>query len=148
MANFIAEVIGKDDADDGVIVTVRMTGVGSAEGSLMSRAKGRAIVSARFGRDIATMERTTDIEGSFGDDTEEITAVKDDSLFTGSISGVKDRIQAFRKDGVLAEVKGYKTLKTERVISDGKLEDTFGALASAVNTYEYEILVTTNFSFI
>lgn len=146
MADFIAEVIGQDNTQEGNIVTIRMTGFGAPDGPMMTRAKARAIAVSRFGSDTAEMEKTIDDPSMLGDVKETIFADKSEDLFTGPASGVRDRLQAFRSEGLFAEVKDFKTLKTERVISDEKLEDTFGNLASVVSTYEYDILVTTKFA--
>lgn len=147
MANFIAEAIGQEKADEGVVVTVRLTGVGGSDGPMMTRAKGKALTVTNFGRDTASMERTTDIEGSIFDKKEEIFADKSEGLFTGPLSGVKDRLQAFRRDGLFAEVKSVKELKTKRLFSEEDLDEQFGVLADVVDTFEYEILVTTKYSF-
>lgn len=149
MPNFIAEVVGKDSHEDGTIVTVRMTGFGAADGPMMTRAKARAIASSRFGRDQAEETRVTNQKGFFGgyeDVEEKIFADKSEDLFKGPASGVRDRLKAFRSEGLFAEVKDYKTLKTERVLSDKKLEDTFGNMSSVVSTYEYDILITTRYA--
>lgn len=142
----MAELMGKSNSPDGVEVQVRVTGFGQSEGALMARAKGKAISSVRFGRDTANFEKVTDVQGSPFDETEGIFADKSDALFSGPASGVRDRLKAFRKNGLFAEVKKINEVDQERVFDGGELEDKFGPLASVVNTYHYTILVTTQWS--
>lgn len=146
MAQFILETVGQDSDPEGNVVTVRGTGFGGRHGPLLARAKAKAITVTRFGRDNVTETKKTDVQGS-GLEEETIFADKSDDLFKGPLSGVQDRIQAFRKNGLLVEVQDIKELKTERVISSDTLDDVFGPTTTAAKTYEYKILVSTSYSF-
>lgn len=148
MTDFIAEVTGKEDSDEGIIVTVRMTGFGDGEGALMTRAKGRAIASARFGPDQATYTKSVDVQGMLNDVSEDKFADKSEGLFTGPAKGVRERIKTFRKNGLFAQVEEVKEVTPQgAVFKDGRLEEEFGHMAEFVNTYRYKVLVTTKYSF-
>ena len=146
MAQFILETVGQDSDPEGNIVKVRGTGFGGRHGPLLARAKAKAITVTRFGRENVTETKKTDVPGQRGLDEETIFADKSDDLFKGPLSGVQDRIQAFRKNGLLVEVQNIVELKTDRVIDSEVLDDVFGPTASAAKTYEYTILVSTSYS--
>lgn len=146
MAQFILETVGQDSDPEGNVVTVRGTGFGGRHGPLMARAKAKAITVTRFGRDNVTETKKTDVQGG-GLEKKTVFADKSDDLFKGPLSGVQDRIQAFRKNGLLVEVQDIKELKTNRVISSNTLDDVFGPTATDAKTYEYKILVSTSYSF-
>ena len=150
MSNFIAEVTGRKSSEDGEIVVVRVTGLGPRDGAMMTRAKARAIVASRFGKSNVKAERTKNVETDRFpmNKTEEITASKDESLYEGEISGVKDRIEAFRRNGLFAVVQDSTKLDTDYIISEDSILNEFGkGFVSIVNTYEYDILVTTRYAF-
>lgn len=150
MADFIAEIVGQESSDEGNIVVVRVTGFGDAEAALMTRAKAKAITATRFGSETARSEFVTDkfdIEtGRRSTERRDVFADKSEELFTGPASDVRDRLQAFRKEGLFATVKDIKPLKTERIFDNETLEEAFGPLKNAVSTYEYRVLVTTRYS--
>jgi len=166
MPSFITELIGQEKTDEGLVVTVRATGVGSEDGSLMARAKGRAIASSGFGPNTAKMEKRfnvqdkgfkaevdegfekKEISGSGPQDVNEgaVFADKTEALFSGDIRGVRDRLKAFRKEGLFASVKNVKEMKTERLIEEDRLEEVFGPFQDVISTYQYEILVKTSFA--
>lgn len=132
--------------NEGNLITIRVTGFGNGEGPLMTRAKARAIATSKFGRDQASSTKTTDVDGAWKDEKEEVFADKSDGLFTGPISGVRDRLKTFRKDGLFAEVKDISESKPEYSFSEGKLEEEFGVMAGSVRTFRYKILVTTSYA--
>lgn len=142
----MAELIGKSNSPDGVEVQVRVTGFGQGDGALMARAKGKAIASVRFGRDTAEFEKVTDVHGEALDKKEDVFADKSEALFSGPASGVRERLKAFRRNGLFAEVKKMNEVDQDRAFDEGELEDKFGPLAGVVNTYHYTILVTTQWS--
>lgn len=144
MAQFILETVGQESDQDGNLVTVRGTGFGGRHGPLLARAKAKAITVTRFGSRTATENKVTDTGSGIEEET--VFADKSDDLFKGPLSGVQDRIQAFRKDGLLVEVQDIKELKTDRVIDSETLDEAFGPTASAAKTYEYKVLVSTSFA--
>lgn len=148
MADFLAEVIGQEKTEEGIVVTVRVTGIGPSDGPLMTRAKARAVAAAGLGPKIAKFTKSIDIEGEFLNVSEDIVAIRDKELPIGPVNAVRDRLTAFRKEGIFAEVKSTKELKTERVIPQEILETAFSEVRrGAARTFEYEILVTTAFAF-
>jgi len=146
MVDFIAEVLGKESADDGTIVKVRVTGFGPPDGPLMTRAKARAIASVRFGPSRATMEKRIDNPGQFRDERVEVDVVKDENLPRGELEDVENRVQAFRREGLFTHVQEIRERETGRVISDDSLLSVFNKIPRFANTYEYTILATTSFA--
>lgn len=166
MADFIGEVIGQEKTEEGIVVTIRMTGLGQADGPLMTRAKARAIVVAGLGPKFVRVRKIINkvfdnvyIPGEDPDDSgyfgpasqtrsEEQTAARDPSIVEGPVGAVQNRIDAFRKKGVLTEVLDVTELKTETALPDEVLSERFSEIRrNAASTYEYKILVRTTTSF-
>lgn len=166
MVDFIGEVVGQEKTEEGIVVTIRMTGVGSEDGPLMTRAKARAIAVAGLGTKFVRVKKSINkifpnvfIPPSEPGDSsyfgpaaqtrsEEQTAAREPGIEEGPFKAVRARVDAFRKKGVLTEVLDVTELKTETVLPDDVLSEAFSDVRRSVaSTYEYKILVRTTTAF-
>lgn len=147
---YIARTVEQRKMNDGLRIIVRVTGVGSKDGSKLSRAKARALYESGFLPWYSTETRQFNVlEGSrerrF---SEEVAVGFDEQMDKGDIGDVRERIKVARKEaGVFAQLSKIREIDTSKEVDTTKIEEVFGpGFFNIVSTHDYHFLISTKTS--